>query len=72
MDRISINPQTMKDDTLKLIGRAHSVEDTKKAFEMAREEGISNINMDISLGVNFSPSRLRFIRSAYTFLILER
>lgn len=51
IDRISINPQTMKNDTLKLIGRAHSVEDTKKAFEMAREEGISNINMDMIVGL---------------------
>ena len=51
VDRISINPQTMKDDTLKLIGRAHSVEDTKRAFLMAREEGVDNINMDIIVGL---------------------
>lgn len=51
IDRISINPQTMKDETLRLIGRAHSVEDTKRAFAMAREEGIHNINMDIIVGL---------------------
>lgn len=51
VDRISINPQTMKDETLRLIGRAHSVEDTKRAFLMAREEGIDNINMDIIVGL---------------------
>ena len=51
IDRISINPQTMKDETLKLIGRAHTVADTKKAFLMAREEGITNINMDIIVGL---------------------
>ena len=51
VDRISINPQTMKDETLRLIGRAHSVEDTKRAFLMAREEGMDNINMDIIVGL---------------------
>lgn len=49
--RISINPQTMKEETLHLIGRAHSVEDTKRAFWLAREEGIANINMDMIVGL---------------------
>lgn len=45
--RISINPQTMNGDTLRVIGRAHSAQDTEKAFTMAREAGFDNINMDI-------------------------
>ena len=49
--RISINPQTMKDETLKLIGRRHSVEQVIEAFHMARELGFDNINMDIILGL---------------------
>ncbi len=49
--RISINPQTMHDETLKLIGRAHSVEDTKRAFALARELGFDNINMDMIVGL---------------------
>lgn len=49
--RISINPQTMWDDTLKLIGRAHTVEQTKAAFKLAREAGFENINMDIIVGL---------------------
>lgn len=51
VSRISINPQTMKDETLKIIGRRHSVEDVVNAFEMAREIGFDNINMDIILGL---------------------
>jgi oxygen-independent coproporphyrinogen-3 oxidase len=49
--RISINPQTMNDVTLKLIGRRHSVDDIKRAFITARDEGFSNINTDIILGL---------------------
>ena len=49
--RISVNPQTMNEETLKRIGRAHSVEETVKAFYLAREEGFENINMDLILGL---------------------
>ena len=38
--RISINPQTMNDQTLKVIGRAHTAEDVRRAYAMAREAGI--------------------------------
>ena len=49
--RISVNPQTMKDETLRLIGRRHNVAQLIDAFKMAREEGFDNINMDIILGL---------------------
>jgi oxygen-independent coproporphyrinogen-3 oxidase len=49
--RISVNPQTMKDETLRLIGRRHNVAQLIDAFNMAREEGFDNINMDIILGL---------------------
>ena len=48
--RISINPQTMKQETLDLIGRRHTVEDVKERFAMARELGFDNINMDLIVG----------------------
>lgn len=51
VNRISINPQTMNDDTLKAIGRKHSVEDIKRVFHEARELGHENINMDLILGL---------------------
>lgn len=49
--RISVNPQTMHDKTLKFIGRRHTVEQSVNAYKMAREEGFDNINMDIILGL---------------------
>ncbi len=51
VDRISINPQTMKQETLQIIGRRHTVEQVVDAFEMAREIGFENINMDLILGL---------------------
>ena len=49
--RISINPQTMNDKTLKLIGREHTVDDIKRVYAEAREAGHKNINMDLILGL---------------------
>ncbi len=49
--RISINPQTMKEETLRLIGRRHTVEDIRQAFHLARDMGFDNINMDMILGL---------------------
>lgn len=49
--RISINPQTMKQSTLDLIGRRHTVEQTVEAFRLARECGFDNINMDFIVGL---------------------
>ena len=41
----------MNDDTLIKIGRKHNVEDVKKTYEIARELGFDNINMDLILGL---------------------
>ena len=49
--RISINPQTMNNETLKTIGRAHTSAQAKEAFLMARAEGFDNINMDLIAGL---------------------
>lgn len=49
--RISINPQTMKQETLNIIGRRHTVEQVIDAYKMAREIGFDNINMDLILGL---------------------
>ena len=49
--RISINPQTMNQKTLDLIGRRHTVEMVKEKFLLAREMGFDNINMDLIIGL---------------------
>ncbi|MCM1175215.1 MAG: coproporphyrinogen dehydrogenase HemZ [Blautia sp.] len=51
VSRISVNPQTMKQETLQFIGRRHTVEQVENAFSMARSAGFDNINMDIILGL---------------------
>jgi len=51
VDRISINPQSMHDATLKAIGREHTVKHVYEAFSLARDAGIPIINMDIILGL---------------------
>ncbi len=45
--RISINPQTFSDDTLARIGRAHTAEDTRAAYQLARDMGGFSVNMDL-------------------------
>lgn len=51
VNRISVNPQTMNQVTLDIIGRRHTVEETKTAFYLARECGYDNINMDLIVGL---------------------
>ena len=49
--RISVNPQTMNQETLNIIGRRHTVGQVEEAFRLDREEGFTNINMDLILGL---------------------
>lgn len=49
--RISVNPQTMQQKTLDLVGRKHSVQAVKDIFHLARELGFDNINMDLIAGL---------------------
>ena len=49
--RISINPQTMNDKTLKIIGRGHSSKEVIDKFKLARELGFDDINMDMIIGL---------------------
>ena len=49
--RISINPQTMNQETLDLIGRLHTVDQIRDTFRLARGEGFDNINMDLIVGL---------------------
>ncbi len=51
ISRISINPQTMNDKTLEIIGRHHTAQQTIESFYLARELGFDNINMDVIVGL---------------------
>ncbi|MBE7011191.1 MAG: coproporphyrinogen dehydrogenase HemZ [Ruminococcaceae bacterium] len=49
--RISINPQTMNEETLKIIGRNHTPSQIVEAYKLARKCGIDVINMDVIAGL---------------------
>lgn len=50
-DRISINPQTLNDSVLRVIGRRHTASQTLEAFRLARQAGFKHINMDLIAGL---------------------
>ncbi len=49
--RISVNPQTLNDDILKEIGRKHTREDFYRAYKIAADSGIRDINVDLIAGL---------------------
>ncbi len=51
VNRISINPQTLHNETLQTIGRAHTVEQFFDAFRLARKVGFHAINTDLIAGL---------------------
>lgn len=54
VNRICINPQTFSDETLKKIGRKHTVADFYKAYEMAEKYGFI-VNIDLIAGLTDEP-----------------
>lgn len=51
VSRISINPQTLNQKTLELIGRRHSVEEFYHAYEWSRQIGFETVNTDLIAGL---------------------
>ena len=51
MERISVNPQSLRNEVLEAIGRRHTAEDIFRAVELAREAGFGCINMDLIAGL---------------------
>ncbi len=51
VSRISINPQSMNEKTLHIIGRAHTPAQIRDAVALARSCGFDNINMDVIAGL---------------------
>ncbi len=49
--RISINPQSMQDEVLQMIGRTHKVEDIIELYNWVREKTNFAINMDFIAGL---------------------
>lgn len=53
VNRICINPQTMRDETLRRINRGHTAADVVKVYEQARRTGFDVINMDLIAGLKY-------------------
>lgn len=51
ISRVSVNPQTMNDNVLKVIGRKHSSYQTEEAFNIVRHFNFESINMDLIAGL---------------------
>ncbi len=51
VDRVSVNPQTMRDSVLAAIGRRHTVADVERAVALTREAKIPCLNMDLIAGL---------------------
>lgn len=56
VNRICINPQTMRSETLAKLNRRHSADDTVRVFEMAKNMGFDIINMDLIAGLKYENS----------------
>ena len=75
--RISVNPQTLNDDVLREIGRRHTVADFYRAYRIAKESGIRDINVDLIAGLpgddfkSFSETVDRIIELAPTNLTVH-
>ncbi len=70
VNRICINPQTMRDETLRRIGRGHTSEDVIRAYDEARRVGFEVINMDLIAGLKYETSE-DFIDSVKTVMSLD-
>ncbi|WP_100065747.1 coproporphyrinogen dehydrogenase HemZ [Miniphocaeibacter massiliensis] len=51
VDRISLNPQTFNENTLKLIGRKQNNTELIKRYNDAKNMGFESINMDLIIGL---------------------
>ena len=51
VSRISVNPQTLEENVLRIIGRRHTVDDFFRAYELAAASGIRDINIDLIAGL---------------------
>ncbi|MDO4564112.1 MAG: coproporphyrinogen dehydrogenase HemZ [Clostridia bacterium] len=51
VSRVSVNPQTMQDRTLGVVGRTHTSQETADCFQLVRSFGFYSINMDVIAGL---------------------
>jgi oxygen-independent coproporphyrinogen-3 oxidase len=51
VNRLSLGVQSLEDDVLRMLGRAHTVREAACACELARDAGITNLSLDLIWGL---------------------
>ncbi len=51
VNRVSVNPQSLRDEVLTAMGRSHTARQIYEAYRLARDSGIEGINMDLIAGL---------------------
>lgn len=51
VNRISLGVQSWDDDLLKLLGREHNADQAETSFQILREAGCANVNIDLMFGL---------------------
>lgn len=69
-NRISFGVQSFIDQRARSLGRAHTPQTAMRAFEMARQAGFENINIDLMIGLP-EESEQEFQRNVETALLLD-
>ena len=67
VNRLSIGGQTLNEDILKILGRHHSVKDTKMAIKLAQKIGFENLNVDMMLAL--PTQKLSDVKKMAKFLV---
>ena len=67
INRLSIGLQVADDNLLKRIGRIHTVKEFEEAYNMAREEGFTNISVDLMFGL--PGEKLEDVKKSVEYLI---
>jgi len=62
INRLSIGLQSADDEELKILGRIHTYEQFVKTYEMARNAGFSNINVDLMSGIPYQTTE-KFLKT---------
>ncbi len=67
INRLSIGGQTLNPKILQLLGRKHTIEQTKNVIKLAQKIGFDNINVDMMLAL--PTQKLKDVKKMATFLV---
>ena len=70
VDRMSVNTQTLNDEVLQKIGRAHDSAMFFRAYEAAKQSGIPHINVDLIAGLPYDTTD-SFVDTIDRIIVLE-